>query len=275
MTAHRPLFIALAATLAAGACSVSEDQEVGLGRSNAEQIDAQLPLITDPAIRDYVQALGVRLAGHTSRANLSWRFRVVNSKEVNAFALPGGFVYVNRGLIERTERMDQLAGTLGHEIGHVVRRHSVRQMERAGGANAGLALLCTLTNVCESQAARVAINVGGSAWFARHSRKDEAEADSEAVVNVTRAGIDPEGIPELFRILLVARARQPDRLQAFFASHPLEEERITETRRLIQRIDPRIRRDLARDDSGYQDLKRRLAALPPSPEPRLDSTRAP
>jgi predicted Zn-dependent protease len=164
--------------------------------------------------------------------------------------------------------MDQLAGMLGHEIGHVVRRHSAEQMERRGGANVGLAVLCTLTNICESQAAQIAIDVGGSAWFARHSRADEAEADSQAVANVARSGISPEGIPELFRIILRERERQPSRLQAFFASHPMEEERIAATERMVQAIDPLIRRDLTRDDEGYRELKRRLAELPPSPEPR-------
>ena len=260
--------ILLGTLVAATGCSVSEQQEVELGRSYAAQVDSQLPLVSDPAIVGYVQAIGERIASRTSRANLDWRFRVVDSKEVNAFALPGGFIYVNRGLIERTERMDQLAGMLGHEIGHVVRRHSAEQMERRGGANVGLAVLCTLTNICESQAAQIAIDVGGSAWFARHSRADEAEADSAAVANVARSGINPDGIPELFRIILRERERQPSRLQAFFASHPIEEERIAATEQMVQAIDPLIRRDLARDDEGYRELKRRLAELPPSPEPR-------
>ena len=266
-TFARALALLCASVLAAG-CSVSDEEEVETGRAYAAQIDSQLPLITDPAIVGYVQTLGLRIASRTSRANLDWRFHVVDSKDVNAFAVPGGFIYVNRGLIERAERMDQLAGLLGHEIGHVVRRHSVEQMKRTGGANVGLALLCTLTNVCESSAARIAINVGGSAWLARHSRAAEAEADSEAVANVARSGISPEGIPDLFRVVLRARERQPDRLQAFFASHPLEENRIAATERMVQAIDPLIRRDLARDDEGYRELKRRLAELPPSPEPR-------
>ena len=111
---------------------------------------------------------------------ISWRFFVVNSPEVNAFALPGGFVYVNRGLIERTSNMDELAGVLGHEIGHVVRRHSIKQMEKEQGANVGITLACVLTNICNSQAAGALINVGGTAVFARFSRQDEAEADQEA-----------------------------------------------------------------------------------------------
>ncbi|HEX4468492.1 MAG TPA: M48 family metalloprotease [Gemmatimonadaceae bacterium] len=120
------------------ACDVSDDREIALGRANAEQIDAKLPLVTDSAITAYVQALGQRIASRTGRAELPWHFTVVNSPELNAFALPGGFVYVNRGLIEHSERMDELAGALGHEIGHVVRRHAVQQLKRTGGTPSAL-----------------------------------------------------------------------------------------------------------------------------------------
>jgi len=244
------------------ACDVSDNREIALGRANAEQIDVKLPLVTDSAVTAYVQALGADIASRTSRPDLPWHFTVVNSPEVNAFALPGGFVYVNRGLIERSDRMDELAGALGHEIGHVVRRHSVQQLKRTGGTRIGVALLCAVTDVCDSRAARVAIDVGGAAWLSHYSRAAEAEADSEAVANTTRADIDPEGIPALFRVLLAARQQQPGLVQTFFASHPLEEDRIAQTQRLIDRVDPAVERSLVRDDGQFQSMKRRLAELP-------------
>src|SRR5258705_3078477 len=166
------------------ACEVSQDQEVQIGRQNAEQINSQIALVRDPIITNYVRDLGLSIARTTPRADLDWQFVVVNSREVNAFALPGGFIYVNRGLIERADRLDELAGAIGHEIGHVVRRHSVQQMEKQTGANLAVGLGCTLTRICNSDVARAAIQVGGAALFARYSRKDEAEADSEAVLNV-------------------------------------------------------------------------------------------
>src|SRR5436190_19823568 len=125
----------VAAMFVAVACGVSEDQEVQLGRQNAEQINSQLVLVRDPIVTNYVRDLGLSIARTTPRADLDWQSFVVDSREVNAFALPGGFIYVNRGLIERAERLDELAGALGHEIGHVVRRHSVQQMEKRNGAN--------------------------------------------------------------------------------------------------------------------------------------------
>jgi predicted Zn-dependent protease len=248
--------------LASAACSVSEDQEVELGRRNAEQINAHLPLVHDAAVTSYVDSLGKAIARTTSRADLEWRFFVVNSPEVNAFALPGGFVYVNRGLIERAEQLDELAGALGHEIGHVVRRHSVHQLEKQRGTNVAVALGCTLTRLCEGDVARTAIQVGGAALFARYSRQDEAEADSEAVVNVVRAGIDPRGIPSLFERLLEERRTSPLRIEAFFASHPLEEDRIEATQGEIAALDPARLEGLRRDDAAYRRFKARLSALP-------------
>jgi predicted Zn-dependent protease len=267
--ARRPLGrrLALIALLAGGACSVSEDQEVQIGRQNSAQINAQLPLVQDPAITAYVQQLGLSLARTTERADLDWRFFVVDSRQVNAFALPGGFIYVNRGLIERAEELDELAGALAHEIGHVVRRHSVEQMNKATGANAAVSLTCTLTHICESNVARAAIQVGGAALFARYSRHDEAEADSEAVVIVPKAGIDPAGIPVLFERLLEERRRHPATIESFFASHPLEEDRIQATRELIQRLDPALLRGLQRDQPSYQLFRERLRELPPPPRP--------
>lgn len=254
---------------------VSENQEVQIGEENAAQINAQLPLVSDPEVTGYINALGDSIASKTPRANLRWRFFVVNSEEINAFALPGGFVYVNRGLIEHAQTMDQLAGTLGHEIGHVVLRHSVEQMQKQQGAQVGVALLCTLTRVCEHQSAQVAINVGGAAWFARHSRRDESQADSEAVVNCVRAGISPEGIPQLFEILLETRRTHPDRVSAFFASHPLEEQRIVDSRSEIAAIDPSQLRGLATDSPDFHAFKRRVEQLPAVSEPSAQEKLSP
>ena len=128
------LVLAVAA-LASAACAVSQDQEVAIGRQNAEEINAKLPIVRDPVVSEYVQQLGLSIAKGTPRSDLDWRFFVVDSKEVNAFALPGGFVYVNRGLIDRAQQLDELAGAIGHEIGHVVRRHSVQQMAPASSSS--------------------------------------------------------------------------------------------------------------------------------------------
>lgn len=260
-----PAFLALILT---ASCAVSQQQEVELGASTAAQVSAQLPLIRDAAVVNYINSLGNQLAKVTDTRSLSWQFTVVDSKEVNAFALPGGWVYVNRGLIQRATNMSELAGVIAHEIGHVTRRHSVQQLQQAQEANVGLTLLCTLTKVCESGASQAAINIGGSALFAKFSRSDESEADAEGVATTVKAGISPAGIPEMFRLLLSERQTNPGALDAFFASHPLEEDRITATEALIAKYPSSQLQRLTKDTPAFQAFRRRLLALPPSPTPK-------
>ncbi len=264
----RRILATASVVLALGACSISQQQELEMGASYAQQINSQLPIVTDPEINRYVNVLGDSIARLADQRNLDWHFYVVDSKEVNAFAVPGGYIYVNRGLIERTNNMSQLAGVLGHEIGHVTERHSVDQMEKAQGANIGVTLACVLTSVCNSQAAGAAINLAGGAVFARFSRQAEEEADEVAVRNVIRAGIHPEGIPQMFEILLAERQRSPGGVESWFATHPLEENRIAATRADITKVDAAILQSLARDSRNYQAFKQRVEGLPPPPAPR-------
>ena len=266
--AIRPLTMGLILATAATGCAISQGQEVQLGAASAAQIAAQLPLVRDAEVADYINALGNKLAKATDTRGLSWHFTVVDSKEVNAFAVPGGYIYVNRGLIEQAQDMSQLAGVLGHEIGHVTRRHSVEQMQQAQGANVGVTLLCTLTKVCNSGAASTAINAGGTALFAKFSRTDEAEADEEGVKTVIKAGINPKGIPEMFRLLLRLRASNPSGLDAFFSTHPLAESRISATEAQIAAYPASRLRNLQTDTQAFQTMRRRLLALPPSPVAR-------
>ena len=246
-------------------CAISQQQEVELGSEYAAQLASELPVVKDPEITRYLTNLGNRIAKVADTRGLQWHFTVVDSREVNAFAVPGGWIYVNRGLIERAENMSQLAGVIGHEIGHVTRRHSVQQMQQAQGANAGVTVLCTLTKVCESGTGQTAINLGGTALFAKFSRSDEAEADEEAVKTTIAAGIDPTGIPEMFEILRDARGRDPSALDAFFATHPLEEDRIARTRELIAARPAAERRNLQKDDQQFQAFRKRLQGLPAPP----------
>ena len=259
------ILIGLAFAAATSGCAISTQQEVQMGTEYAQQINSQLPIVKDPEVQRYINVLGDSIAKLADDRRLDWQFFVVNANEVNAFAVPGGYIYVNRGLIERTQRLDQLAGVLGHEIGHVIRRHSVQQMEKAQGANVGVTLACVLTSVCNNQAAAAAINVGGGALFAKFSRDDESEADAEGVKNVVRAGIDPRGIPEMFRILLNERASSPSSVSSWFATHPLEEDRIQATQAQIAKINPAILNGLTKDSQGFQSFKQRVRSLPAAP----------
>jgi len=262
------VLIGLALSCSVIGCGISQQQEVQMGQEYAQQINAQLPIIQDPELNRYINVLGDSIAGLTSRRDLDWHFFIVDAQEVNAFAVPGGFVYVNRGLIQRADQMDELAGVLGHEIGHVVRRHTVKQMEKAQGANIGVTLACVLTSICNSQVAGAAINIAGGAVFARFSREDEAEADAEGVKNVVRAGISPVGMVTMFQKLLEERKSRPGAVESWFLTHPLEEDRINAVQALINQIPPPELSRLGTDTRNFHAFKARIQSLPPSPPPR-------
>jgi predicted Zn-dependent protease len=158
--------------------------------------------------------------------------------------------------------MDELAGVLGHEIGHVVRRHSIQQMEKAQGANVGVTLACILTNICNSQAAQAGINIAGSAVFARFSRQDELEADQEAVTNTVRARISPQGIVTMFQKLMNERRSRPSAVEGWFATHPLEEQRIEQAQQMINSIPSSQRTNLTRNTTNYTSFVARVRSLP-------------
>lgn len=258
---------ALAALAVTVACSVSAEEERELGVGYAASVDSQLPFVEDTVITQFVTALGRSMASHTSRADLEWSFKVVNASNMNAFALPAGFIYVTRGLVEQSNRLDELAGVMGHEIGHVVRRHNVKQLEEAARRDVAVVALCTLTSACSTLGGLVAVEVGADARTAQYSQAQEAEADSEAVVNTLRAGIDPEGLTGFLQTLLDRRAEEPTFIESFFATHPTDEARIAALRRHIRALGPSDGRTLIRDTPEFQMIRERLRAMPPPPPP--------
>jgi predicted Zn-dependent protease len=255
-------------TACASAGSVSTQDEVQMGAQEAQQVNAQLPMVNDAQIQNYVNTLGNRIARLTSRGNeLNWQFQVVNSSDVNAFALPGGYIYVNRGVIERASTMDELAGVLGHEIQHVVKRHTVRQMAQAQNANTGVGLLCAITSVCNSGIAQAGIQVAGTAVFAKFSRGDEIQADEGGFDNVLRAGIDPRGMLSLFKKLLAEQQASGGggATAGWFADHPGTTDRIADIQKKINQVPVSELNRLQVDESAFQTIKRRVANLPPAP----------
>jgi len=265
---ERIWMLAFAIPLVAAGCAVSTQQEVELGTQYSAQVDSELPIIHDATLQRYIDVLGDSIAHVTSRADLDWHFAIVNTDVVNAFALPGGFIYVNRGIIEHADKMDELAGVMAHEIGHVVKRHSVKQMQQAQGANVGVTLACILTNVCESQVGQTAINVGGTLVFAKFSREDEAEADEEGFSYLVKAGISPQGMVSFFQKLLeMEQTSGGSSVPAWFSDHPLTQDRISDIQNMINQLPPATLGTLTDDSRAFQDFKARIMALPPAPQP--------
>jgi predicted Zn-dependent protease len=266
--------LALGLLTVLAACAVSEREELEIGSSEAASIDSQVPIVDDSSITQFVARLGRSLTSNTDHAGLDWRFTVVNVWPVNAFALPGGYVYVTRGLIEQSDRLEELAGVMGHEIAHVERRHTARQIEAGHEQDVGVALLCALTGLCRTIGGAIAIQVGTDAQTAQYSQRHESEADSVGVIITRRAGIDPEGLPVFLEKVLAQREEEPTPLEAFFASHPTDEARITALRRHIAALGPSDGAALLRDTPAFQAFRARVRALP-LPPPPYDTLGAP
>ncbi len=251
---------------AAAACGVTTQQEVQMGAQEASQVNQQLPIVTDPQLNGYINGLGMELARQSSRPDLPWHFYIVNTNVVNAMSLPGGYVYVNRGVIDHASNTSELAAVVAHEIGHVEHRDQVAELERMQGANMGLTLAYVLLGRQPSAVEQAGIQVAGSAVFAHYDRNMESNADAAAITISTRAGYNPEGLVTFFGKLLSLERSQPSALEQFFATHPTDQQRIQAAQQLINQQVPRsTMRRLVTNTRGFDSFKARMARFPGAP----------
>jgi predicted Zn-dependent protease len=232
---------------------VSADQEWAMRDELHAQVLREMQLVNDASASGYVNTVGRRIAGQTPLGNRRWDFFIVRDGSVNAFNLPGGLVYVNSGLIAEAETLDQLAGVLAHEIGHGAARHGTQLMSRAYGYNL-LASLALGRNPSQTQ--QILAQLVGTGVLTDYSRGAERDADRLAVGYVHRAGYDPRGLRTFFGKLASLRRSRPSKVQQFFSSHPLTEERIEIVEAEIARL-PRVR-SLTHDTRNYQQFRSRF-----------------
>ena len=260
------LSVLVPATLVA--CAPSVQQEVDMGNQYAQELEQTLPMIRDAGAVSSFRASMAPLQRVAQRQDLTWNFSIVNSDQVNAFAVPGGHVYVFRGLIERAQHYDEFAGAMAHEIAHVDLRHSASQMGSANAANIGISLAYLLLGRQPGQAEQAGIGLAGNIAFAKFSRDDEREADSVAVRMLTQANIDPGGMTRMFQILQSLGQRDPGKVELWFSSHPGAGERIENSQRIIASTPgaAAATRNGRSDLAAFQDLQRRLRAMPAAPK---------
>lgn len=254
---------ALAAALALTGC-VTEQREVALGNQIATQINAQVPLVQDAPLNLYINDLGRLIARHSERPDLQYYFYIVDSPALNAFALPGGHIYVNRGIIERTQNVSELAGILAHEIGHVAARHGAENLQRQMRTRSMAATMYQLILNRKPLLDQEALDLGGALWQAQNSRADEQEADRLAVGYLVRTGVDPRGMLSLFSALWEEEQQMPASEQVgWFSTHPGTAARMQATRQQIRAL-PEAKKPLATNNESYAAFLRRLSEQPPA-----------
>jgi predicted Zn-dependent protease len=207
---------------------VSRDEEIELGKEGAKQVEQTTGLYQESAsLERYVEALGKTLAAQSERPKLPWSFHVVDDASVNAFALPGGEIYVTRGILAHLENEAQLASVMGHEVGHVTARHTATQMSKATLAQAGLGLGAMLSDTF-AQLLPLG-SAGMQLLFLKFSRDDERQADTLGLRYALRAGYDVREMPKVFEML--GRVSEPSegKLPSWLATHPDPAERVKNT----------------------------------------------
>lgn len=212
---------------------ISEAQEIAMGREADKEVVASIGLYQDERLQQYIQALGAPIAARTERPGLPWTFRVVDDPAVNAFAIPGGFIYVTRGILTHLNSEAELAAILGHEIGHVTARHSVSQMSKQQLAQVGLVAGMVLS----PQVARFGnlAQTGLGMLFLKFSRSDESQADQLGFRYMVAGGFDPRKMVDVFRMLegVSQQAGEAGRLPQWLSSHPNPENREAWAARMV------------------------------------------
>jgi len=238
----------------------SLEKEIAIGKGLAQQVEKQAKIINDPVISEYVNRVGQNLV-RNSDAKVPFTIKVIDSEEVNAFALPGGFFFVNSGLILKADSEAELAGVMAHEIAHVAARHGTRQATRGEIANLATIPLIILTYGSWTgygiyQAASILVPIG----FLKFSRGFEAEADMLGLEYMYKAGYDPTAFVDFFEKIETLEKRKPGTMAKVFATHPPTDDRIKAAQKNIQEILV-DKPEYVITTSEFNDVKNRMLAM--------------
>ena len=244
----------------------SPDQDVQMGRQATKDVERQLPMLNDPRVDNYLNALGHRLDAHVPQGTPAYPFqyKCVNDMAINAFALPGGFIYINRGVIESADTEAQLAGVMAHETSHVVLRHSTNQVSKAAAWQLPLSLLGGMvgSNSIAGVLTQVGIQNGVGLLLLKYSRTDESQADILGTQILYDTGYDPRAMAQFFEKIQAESKGNP---AEFFSDHPNPDHR-------IERVDEEVQKlggppaGYKSDSAEFEQIKHYVHSLPPAPK---------
>jgi len=242
---------------------ISEAQEIEMGRGADKDVVSSIGLYPDESMQRYIQDLGARIAATTERPNLPWTFRVVDDAAVNAFAIPGGFIYVTRGIMAHLNSEAELAAILGHEIGHVTARHSVSQMSKQQLAQVGLAAGMIVSPEFAQYGNLASAAMG--LMFMKFSRSDESQSDALGLKYMMASGYDPRALPNVFGMLeALSQQSGAGRLPQWMSTHPDPENRQVWATRAVAGL----QRDLSGLELNRESYLRRLDGIMFGENPR-------
>ena len=243
----------------------SPAQDVQVGKDNVAEIEKQLPLVKDPEIERYVSNLGHHLVEFApGNTDYPWTFKVVDSQDINAFALPGGFIYVNRGVLEAADSEAEVAGVIAHETGHVIMRHGTHQASQAMLAQMPLAILGGVfgqSGSITAQLAQAGVGLGLGSLMLKNSRSAESQADEVGTYILYTGGYNPHAMAQFFEII---QQKYPQRTLQFFSDHPNPENRIKAVDAQIPTLG--AEKNWQPDSADFRSMKKRVMALPPPPK---------
>jgi Zn-dependent protease with chaperone function len=245
----------------------SPQQDVELGREVSRQAERELRMLNDRSANTSIQTLGKQLARKAPGEKYPYQFKIVNDSAINAFALPGGFIYINRGVIEAADTEAQVAGVIAHEIGHVALRHGTNQASKAYVAQAPLAILGGVlgNNSVGGVLAQLGISFAASSILLKYSRDAETQADLLGTQILHDSGYDPNAMVEFFEKI---QAESKGRAIQFLSDHPNPENRISNVQREIQRLGG-VPTNAREDSPEFRMMKASVASLP---APRKNAT---
>jgi predicted Zn-dependent protease len=238
----------------------SLDKQVAMGRQYSQQVEHSAKMVSDPEVTEYINRLGQNLV-RNSDAKVPFTIKVIDTDDVNAFALPGGFFYVNSGLILAADNEAELAGVMAHEIGHVAACHVAREQTRGNIVNlASIPLIFVPGGWAVYEGAQVALGIGVPLTFMKFSRNFEAEADFLGMEYMYKAGYDPQSFISFFEKIEAQEKKKPGTLAKAFASHPMTPDRVAAAQQEMKAVLP-ARPEYIVDTSEFQLVKGRLASL--------------